>query len=118
MANQKQNLDEHNAKAVVLNFIKALNAGDFEFAKEQLANDMHFKGVMGERTGAEAYIADMQKMKFKYDIKKAFADGADVCIWYDIDMGGKTILCSGWYKIEDEKIKSFEVIFDPRPLIQ
>jgi hypothetical protein len=45
---------------------------------------------MGTRHGADAYFADMGKMKFKYEIKKTFADG---------------------------KIREFRVLFDPRPLL-
>ncbi|MGM9475732.1 nuclear transport factor 2 family protein [Pedobacter sp. GSP4] len=107
----------HNTKVVVLDFIKALNAEDFDLARQQLHDDMTFKGVMGERHGAETYIGDMEKMKFKYDIKKVFVDGEEVSLWYDIKMGQKTIFAAGWYKVEAEKIKSFQVIFDPRPIL-
>jgi len=108
---------EHNAKVVVLDFINALNAENFEMARAQLHDDMTFKGVMGERNGADIYIEDMKKMKFKYAVKKVFVDQEEVCLWYDINMGEKTIFSSGWYKLEDEKIKSFQVIFDPRPIL-
>lgn len=117
MNTSNKSVTEHNAKVVVQDFINALNAEDFDLARLQLQDDMYFKGVMGERNGADNYIADMKKMKFKYDIKKVFVDGEEVCLWYNIDMGNKTILCSGWYKLADEKIKSFEVIFDPRPIL-
>lgn len=117
MSTSNKILTEHNAKVVVQDFLNALNAEDFDLARQQLADDMHFKGVMGERDGADNYMADMQKMKFKYDIKKVFVDGEEVSVWYDINMGGKTIFCAGWYKLKDEKIKSFEVIFDPRPVL-
>jgi hypothetical protein len=61
----------------------------------------------------------MKKMKFKYDIKKTFVDGEnDVCLFYDINMGGVTIFSCGWYHLEKGKIKSFKVIFDPRPLLE
>jgi len=112
-----QILDEHNSKVVVQRFISALNTEDFELARTQLADGMTFKGVMGERNGADVYIDDMKKMKFKYDIRKTFVDGNDVCLWYNINMGGKEIFSCGWYKLENEKIKSFQVIFDPRPIL-
>ncbi|RZJ78331.1 MAG: nuclear transport factor 2 family protein [Flavobacterium sp.] len=117
MAVQTQNLDEHNSKVVVRDFINALNAENFAAAREQLADDMIFKGVMGERRGADVYMEDMKKMKFKYDIKKLFVDGNDVSLWYDINMGKSTIFSAGWYKTENERIKSFQVIFDPRPIL-
>ncbi|MCZ4242749.1 nuclear transport factor 2 family protein [Pedobacter punctiformis] len=110
-------LNEHNAKVVVLDFLNALNTENFDLAKEQLDENMTFKGVMGERTGADNYINDMKKMKFKYNIQKLFADDHEVSVFFDINMGEKTIFSSGWYTLENEKIKSIKVLFDPRPLL-
>jgi hypothetical protein len=56
-------------------------------------------------------------MKLKYDIKRVFSDGDDVCIFYDIEMGNTTIFSCGWYHVIDGKINSIRVIFDPRPLL-
>ncbi|WP_316829215.1 nuclear transport factor 2 family protein [Pedobacter aquatilis] len=117
MTSTEKQLAAHNSKVVVTDFLNALNQEDFEIASEQLADDMHFIGVMGERKGAAVYMEDMKKMRFKYDIKKIFSDENEVCIWYEINMGAKTIFSAGWYKLEGEKIKSFQVIFDPRPLL-
>lgn len=117
MKTENQLVTTHNSKAVVLSFIQALNAEDFDLARTQLHDDMSFKGVMGERNGADTYISDMQKMKLKYDIQKIFVDNNEVCLWYNIMMENNNILSCGWYKLEDEKIKSFQVVFDPRPLL-
>ncbi|WP_448697759.1 nuclear transport factor 2 family protein [Mucilaginibacter sp. AW1-3] len=106
------------AKSMVLSFIAALNKEDFEAARKFMAPDMKFEGVMGSRDSADAYIADMQRMKFKYDIRKIFADGGDVCLFYDINMGAATLFCSGWYKVAEQKITWFKVVFDPRPLLE
>ena len=107
-----------NAKEVVLAFIGALNKEDFTAARNYLTNDMSFKGVLGSRDGADEYMNDMQKMKFKYDLKKTIAEGNDVCLFYDIDMGHVTIFGCGWYQVNDGKINSFRVIFDPRPVLE
>ena len=56
-------------------------------------------------------------MKFKYHIHKMFADGNDVSVWYDINMGGPVALCSGWYQLTNDKISLIKVLFDPRPII-
>jgi limonene-1,2-epoxide hydrolase len=106
-----------NAKEVVLAFIDAINQLDFQTARTYVSPDMQFEGVLGSRDGSDAYFLDMEKMKLKYDVKKVFTDGNDVCIWYYIDMSGATILCCGWYYVEDSKIKSIKVVFDPRPLL-
>lgn len=106
------------SKEVVLTFIDALNTEDFETAKNCLDDEMVFDGVLGHRDGAETYINDMKKMKFKYKIKKAFEDGNDVCLLYDINMSGTTIFTCGWYSLQNNKIASLKVIFDPRPIIE
>ena len=107
-----------NAKEVVLTFVNALNEDDFETARGCLSDDMVFDGVLGHRDGADTYIKEMKKMKFKYKIKETFEDGNNVCLLYDIDMSGTKIFTCGWYQIKDGKIKSLKVVFDPRPVLE
>jgi len=109
--------DTINSGGVVTAFLKALNDEDFAAARQYVTDDLQFVGVMGTRDGADVYFEDMKKMKFKYNIKRIFADGDDAAVFYDINMGGKTIFSSGWYHLHDGKIHSFEVIFDPRSLL-
>jgi predicted ester cyclase len=106
-----------SANDVVLSFIKALNEEDFATARNCADDDLKFIGVLGHRDGADAYFTDMQRMKLKYDIKRVFSDGDDVCIFFDIEMGNTTIFSCGWYHVIDGKINSIRVIFDPRPLL-
>jgi limonene-1,2-epoxide hydrolase len=110
--------ENDSAKEVVLRFINALNEEDFKTARNCLHNDMVFDGVLGHRDGADTYIEDMKKMKFKYKIQKSFADVNDVCLLYNIDMSGKKIFTCGWYQVEENKIKLLKVVFDPRPLLE
>ena len=107
-----------NAKDAVLAFIQALNDENFDAARDLLTDDMSFVGVMGTRDGGDVYIQHMKKMRFKYDVQKVFVDGDDVCLWYNIDMGGPKIFSSGWYNTVDGKVKSLKVLFDPRPLLE
>ena len=109
--------DIKTAKKVVMAFITALNEENFEAAKKCLNDEMTFDGVLGHREGAESYINDMKKMKFKYYIRKVFEDENDICLLYDIDMSGKKIFTCGWYQVVDGKIKSLKVVFDPRPVL-
>lgn len=104
--------------ATVSRFINALNEEDFETARDCVTDDLTFTGVMGVRNGADAYFNDMKRMKLKYKIRKIFADDNDVCLWYDIVMESKPILSCGWYQLEEGRIKSFQVVFDPRPLLE
>lgn len=106
------------AKDVVLSFIKALNMEDFVAARICVHDDLTFEGVLGTRKGADSYFNDMEKMRLKYNIKKVFQDGNDVCLLYDINMSGTEVFTCGWYQLETNKIKSLKVVFDPRPLLQ
>ena len=107
-----------NAKDTVLAFIKALNDNDFAAAKKYASTDLKFIGVLGSREGADIYFQDMERMKLKYDIKKVVADGNDVCLLYDVLISGLHIFGSGWYVVNDGKIASIRVIFDPRPILE
>jgi limonene-1,2-epoxide hydrolase len=106
-----------SSKETVLSFIEALNDSNFDEARTYLDDNMIFQGVLGSRNGADEYIGDMKKMKFKYAIQKVFAEGNDVCLWYDITMSGPEILSCGWYQVEDGKIRLFRVVFDPRSVL-
>jgi limonene-1,2-epoxide hydrolase len=105
------------SKEVILSFISALNAEDYETARLYVDDNMKFNGVLGSRNSAEDYFKDMKKMKFKYKIKKSFEDGNDVCLFYDIDMNGQPVFTCGWYQVDNGKIISLQVVFDPRPVL-
>lgn len=57
-------------------------------------------------------------MKLKYKIIKVFEAENDVCVLYDLDMSGLTIFGCGWYQVEQGKVKSLKVVFDPRPVLE
>lgn len=102
----------------VISFIEALNKEDFETARNLLNPTFNFKGPLGERNSADVYINDMKKMKFKYEIEKVFENKNEVCLIYDINMGrGESIKTCGVYTLEDAKLSSLKVLFDPRPVV-
>ena len=106
-------------KEVVLSFINALNEENFDAARKLLNRSFSFEGPLGEREGADVYVNDMKKMKFKYDIDTVFENKNEVCLIYDINMGnGKSIRTCGIYRLEDAKLSSLQVLFDPRPVLE
>jgi len=105
------------AREIVLSLVEALNEEDFKAARKYATEDFSFVGVLGSRNGAEEYFSDMEKMKLKYNIKKAFVEGNDVCLLYDLTMSGITIFGCGWYHVEGNKVNSLKVVFDPRPVL-
>jgi hypothetical protein len=73
---------------------------------------------LGSRNVADAYFKDMERMRLKYDAKKVFADGNDVCLFYDLAISGLTIFGCAWYQVANGKIRSLRVVFDPRPILE
>ncbi len=104
-------------KEIVLACVQAINAEDFDTARTYAADNMQFKGVLGARDGANAYFDDMRKMNLKYNVLKAFEDGDDVCLLYDLTISGLNIFGCGWYHVAEGKIDSLKVLFDPRPVL-
>jgi limonene-1,2-epoxide hydrolase len=109
-----------NAKEVVMAFLKSMNDQDFKAARKYVIDDLSFVGVLGTRDSKEAYFKDMEQMRARYDIKKAFVDDNDVCVLYDISFGSSpaSLFTCGWYHLQEGKISSIRVVFDPRPLLQ
>src|SRR5690242_6412012 len=105
------------SEGMVLDFIHAINEERFDDATNLMADDFSFKGVMGTRNGAKAYIDDMRKIKIKYKILKVLADENDVSVLCDYTMQGKTLPGTSWYTVENGKITSLKAIFDPRPVL-
>ncbi len=108
---------EKSARETVLAFVNALNNEDFGRARQYADGDLSFVGVLGSRQGADAYFADMEKMRLKYDVKKVFADEHEVCLWSEIRLSGVAVLTASWYQVREGNIRSLKVVFDPRPVL-
>lgn len=108
---------ETKAQQTVQGFLEAMNAEDFDKARTYTTDDMCFEGVLGTRNGAADYFSDMKNMKLKYEVLKTFANGNDVAVFYNIDMGRAKVFCAGWYELRGEQIATIKVVFDPRPLL-
>jgi len=108
--------DSH-AKQVVVSFIQALNDEAFETARQYLSDERSFVGALGSRTGGDVYIHDMRRMRIKYDVRKVFVDGADVCRFYEFTLSAVTVFGCGWYHVDGGRIRTIRVVFDPRPIL-
>jgi limonene-1,2-epoxide hydrolase len=106
------------SKEVVESFLNALNADEFELARNYLEDGFTFQGPLGRRGSADEYMKDMEKMRLKYDVKRVFSDSEEVSVLYEINFGKESepILICGWYKLHHGKIASLRVVFDPRSL--
>ena len=104
-----------NAREVVMSYIKALDIGDYAAARNCLSDNVLVKGPAGEafRTPDE-FLGMMRQQRGKYDVKKVFVDGNDVCLLYYFVTERVNTFFSSWYQVEAGKITSIQTVFDPR----
>jgi len=104
-----------NPKEIVLAYIEALDRHDWPTAGKHLAANIHIKGPAGEAfRNVDEFLSMMEKQAGKYDIKKIFVDGNDVCLLYDFSTKTVSTFFSSWYQVKDGKIVSIQTVFDPR----
>jgi SnoaL-like domain len=104
-----------NAKDIVLSYINALYGQDYDAVRSYLSDSVKVIGPTGEnfRSPGE-FIEMMRKQQGKYDLKKAFVDGNDVCLLYDFFTPTFRTFFSSWYKVKDGKIIFIHTVFDTR----
>ena len=103
-----------SSKDVVMSYIGALDGQEYEKALNFLHDSVRIRGPGGESFGKPTeFVEILRRYKGRYDIKKVFADGEDVCVIYDLATTGPTVFMSSWYQVNDGKIVSIRTIFDP-----
>ena len=102
-------------KQAVMSYIKAMDARDYAAARNYLADNVRVKGPGGEAfRSPDEFLKMMEQQRGKYDIKKLFVDGGDVCLLYDFVTPKVTTFFCSWYQVKDGKIYSIQTVFDPR----
>ena len=102
-------------REVVLSYIAALDKQDYETALRLLHEKVRIRGPAGETFGKPLdFIEMLRKYRGRYDVKKVFSDGSDVCVLYDLKTTGPTVFMSSWYQVREGKISSIHSVFDPR----
>jgi hypothetical protein len=106
---------DRDARGVVTSYIGALDSRDYDAAKDLLADGIRIRGPAGEsfRTPNE-FIGMLRSYNGKYDVKRVFSDGEDVCLIYDLVTPAGTALMCSWYQVREGEIASIQSIFDPR----
>lgn len=107
-----------STKQVVLALGKALNDKNYEAARRYVSDSMTYVGPFGSRNGADEYLHEMERVHLKFDILKIIAENEDVCVMYDITVAGITLFACGWFQVEAGAVRSMQVTFDPRPLLE
>ena len=102
-------------KEAVISYIKAMGDRDFAAVRNYLGDNVRVKGPGGEAfRRADEFLEMMEQQHGKYDIKKVFVDGSDVCLLYDFVTPKVTTFFCSWYQVNDGKISSIQTVFDRR----
>ena len=106
----------NESKELVISYIRALDAQNYEDARNYLSDNIRIRGPAGETFGNSKQFVDMLKRyQGKYDVKKIFSDSNDVCLIYDLITNIATVFTCSWYTVDGGKISSIQTIFDPTP---
>ena len=106
-----------------MEYIQACERRDFKSARSYISDNISYLGPtgLGSFDKAEPYLKYLEHLNLpKSDIKKVFVDGPDVCVHHEanFDTLPAPMFVSSWYHVEDGKISSLRVVFDPRPYLQ
>jgi hypothetical protein len=104
-----------NAREVVMSYISAMDERDYAAVRPYLGDSVFIKGPGGEAfRSPDEFLKMMQQQRGRYDIRKVFVDGDDVCLLYNFVTDQATVFFCSWYQVKGGKIASIETIFDPR----
>ncbi len=108
-------MPKDDSRKTVMSYIDALDRQRYDDALRHLHDRVRIRGPAGETFGKPLdFIEMLRKYKGKYDVKKVFTDGDDVCVIYDLKTTGPTVFMSSWYQVKEGKIVSIQTVFDPR----
>ena len=106
--------EENNAMETVKSYLSNLDSHNFEAAGEYLGSKIKIVGPAGEGfRNTKEFLEMMKIQQGKYEIKKSFAEGNDVAIFYNFKNEKATAFMASWYTVNDGKIVSIKTIFDP-----
>ena len=106
---------DSKSRDLVMAYNGALDRQHYDEALGRLHDRVRIRGPAGEAFGKPLdFIEMLRKYRGKYDVKKVFVDGDDVCVIYDLKTVGPTVSMSSWYQVKGGKIVSIQTVFDPR----
>lgn len=106
---------EKSATEVVLSYIGALDKGEYEKAAGWISEVVKIFGPAGESFGTPGqFVKMMSHYPGKYDIKKTFTDGDDICLLYDLVTKDGPVYMASWYQVKGGKISFIRTVFDPQ----
>src|ERR687896_1026704 len=115
---QKNESSAKSAKEIVMEYLQALvERRDFQSARSYISDNISYMSPLNSFDRAEPYLKYNEHLNLpKFDIKKVFVDGQDVCLLYELNVGTPPVplLVCLWAHVNDGgKISSYRVVFDP-----
>jgi YHS domain-containing protein len=109
-----------SARDIVERYFAAIWGGDSQAARRYLADDLSFSGPGAAFTTADAYLRASEHARRAakgVETLKVFADGDDVCIFYELLLHGPvgSAPIAEWYRLDGDKIASIRTILDSAP---
>jgi ketosteroid isomerase-like protein len=110
-----------DAQQIARTYFEAWKVRDFETYRALLADDVSFIGPMATLNDADSCtkgIEGMSQIVTDIAVQKVFVDGDDVLTWFDLHTSvAPPCPTANWIRVENGKIVSIRVAFDPRPLL-
>jgi hypothetical protein len=106
-----------------VSYFAAFQRKDRAAIRAMLVDDDRFIGPLQSFTDADTFMNEadaFMRLTKKAGIKKVFADGDDVCIFWDyttVVPSIPAIPMAAWITIEADKIKYFRLHFNPAAIV-
>jgi hypothetical protein len=104
-------------KTIALAYVNACGRKDLDAVAQLLAPDLEFQAVFKSIRGVSPFLDALRQIGpiwVRSDAKKAFTDGNEVCVMYDLvtDTPAGPVPCIEWLRIEDGRIRWGRLFFD------
>jgi hypothetical protein len=110
----------HPTTALAARYFEAWAARDFDALRDVLADDVTFRGPLGEAEGAEACLRGLRGIADGIGLPKVrviAASGDDVITWFELLTAEGPLPVANWSRVIDGRIARIRVTFDPRPVL-
>jgi len=109
--------DNDSKHAFAARYLDAVTRKDFRAFEELLAPDVTFQGPAATLSGVREVTAAYRLVStilVRNDLKKAFADGDDLCLIYDFvtDTPSGAVLTMEWLRLDHGKVRSIRLLTD------
>lgn len=102
-------------------YFRAWKDQDFDSLRSVLADNATFTGPLGEAGNAEECIAGlrgMSRMMTDIVVLTRVVEGPDVVTMFELHTDqARPVLTANWSHVENEKISTIRVVFDPRNIL-